>query len=94
MGRAINVPVFENILVKAAESGGGQQLKDMTDKEQKKAALVGRFTINDNISNTRSWNVLLLDDLFDTGASMEVACAALRTYAKIKNIYVAALTWK
>ncbi|EDL2203878.1 ComF family protein, partial [Salmonella enterica subsp. enterica serovar Typhimurium] len=27
-------------------------------------------------------------------ASMEAACAALRGYNKINNIYVAALTWR
>ena len=94
LGNVIKVPVFDDIIVMAAANTGGQQLKDMTTKEEKVAALTDRFTINDSITNTGHWNALLLDDLFDTGASMEVACAALKAYSKIKKVYVAALTWK
>ncbi len=93
LGRAINVPVFADLIVKATADTGGKQLKDMTTKAEKKAALMGRFTINDSIIDTACWNALLLDDLYDTGATMEVACAALRTYPKIEKVYVAALTW-
>jgi hypothetical protein len=39
-------------------------------------------------------HALLLDDLFDTGASMEAASAKLKTYSKINNVYAVALTWK
>jgi hypoxanthine phosphoribosyltransferase len=39
-------------------------------------------------------NALVLDDLFDSGASMEAACTVLRTYAKIDKIFIAAFTWK
>lgn len=39
-------------------------------------------------------DALVLDDLFDSGASMKAACSVLRTYAKIDKIFVAALTWK
>jgi len=94
LGRSLKVPVFENIVVKAANDGAGQQLKDMVTKEQKQAALEGKFTIADGIANTGKWNALVLDDLFDTGASMEAVCASLKTYQKIGKIYVAALTWK
>ena len=94
MGSTSDIPVFANIVVKAAADTGEQQLKDLTTKEQKVDALMGRFTIKDTITNAGRWNALLLDDLFDTGASMEAVCAALRTYPKIKKVYVAALTWK
>lgn len=43
---------------------------------------------------TVSGNLLLIDDLFDTGASMEAACAILRGIEAIGSIYVAALTCK
>ena len=66
----------------------------MATQAEKEAALMGRFAIKDTITNTGGWNALLLDDLFHTGASMTAVCAALRTYPKVKKIYVAALTWK
>ena len=94
LGTLIKVPVIEDIIVKAPAVTGGQQLKDMKNKEDKAAALQGRFLLQDSITNQGCWNALVVDDLFDTGASMEAACVTLRTYPKIKGIYVAALTWK
>jgi predicted amidophosphoribosyltransferase len=94
LGKLAGVSVFKDIVVKAPTAAGDPQLKDMDSKEDKVAALDGRFTIRDSITNLGRWNVLPVDDLFDTGASMEAACAVLRTYPKIARVYVAALTWK
>ena len=91
LGRLKAVPVFEGLLLRTATD---KPLKDMKLKDEKIAALHGRFRIEDEISNDGRWNVLLLDDLFDTGASMETAATALKTYGKVRRIYVAALTWK
>lgn len=85
---------FENLLVKVPAAAGAPSLKDLVGKEAKVATMKGRFTINDEIAQDGRWNVLLVDDLYDSGASMEAACAALRTYPKIDRIFVAALTWK
>jgi hypoxanthine phosphoribosyltransferase len=49
---------------------------------------------NGEITTDGRWNVLVVDDLFDSGASMDAACAVLRKYPKVGKIYVAALTWK
>ncbi|MGC4389638.1 ComF family protein [Hyphomicrobiales bacterium] len=87
------VSSFDNIIVKAA-STSGVTLKNLSTKAEKEAELEGRFSINDPISQQGKWNVLLLDDLYDSGASMEAATKALRTYPKIDKIYIAALTWK
>jgi hypoxanthine phosphoribosyltransferase len=70
------------------------ELKYLAGKEAKVEALQARFEINDAIQGNGRWNVLVVDDLFDTGASMEATCALLRSYNKIGEIYVAALTWK
>jgi predicted amidophosphoribosyltransferase len=93
LGRLADLPVFSTIVTKAAAPAGEPQLKNLNTKQEKVAALQGRFTINNGISNEGKWNALLLDDLFDTGASMEAVCAALRTYPKIDKIYAAAITW-
>lgn len=94
LAKRLRVSAFENLLVKLPVSAGAPALKDISGKEAKVEALKGRFTIQDEIDGEGSWNVLLVDDLFDTGASMEAACAKLRTYHKIDKIFVAALTWK
>lgn len=92
LGKLMAVPVFEKLLLK--DNDGATQLKNMRTKEEKEEALAGRFQIVDEIEGKGRWNALLIDDLFHTGASMEAACAALRSYAKIADVYVAALTWR
>jgi predicted amidophosphoribosyltransferase len=94
LAKAIGVKVFEDVVSKAAAEGGGVALKDLGTKEEKVAALAGRFTINDTIANEGKWNALVVDDLYDSGATMEAVCAALRTYKKINKIFVTTLTWK
>lgn len=90
LGRLVKVPVFDNLLLKAAD---GKPLKDLHTKAEKIEAIGNAFSVNDGIEGNGPWNVLLIDDLFDTGASMEAACQVLRAYPKVRKIYVAALTW-
>ncbi len=87
----VNRPCFDNLLLKAP---GGVSLKDLDTKEEKVAAIGNSFSVNPMITNEGRWNVLVIDDLFHTGASMEAACNALRGYNKVGNVYVAALTWR
>lgn len=91
LGTLTGKPVIENLLVRMAQS---QQLKDLTTKEEKKAVLKDAFKVEEVITNDGRWNALLVDDLFDTGASMEEATEVLKKYRKVGNVYVAALTWK
>lgn len=94
LGKLTDTPVFEEMIVKAPAPAGNPALKNLRTREEKDAALAGRITINKNIKNNGRWNALLLDDLFDTGATMDAVCQALRTYEKIDRIYAAAITWK
>lgn len=94
LGRLTDTPVFDNIIVKAPAPQGSPQLKNLHGREEKDAALQGRFSINPAITNEGCWNALLLDDLFDTGATMDAVSETLRTYKKINQVYAASLTWK
>jgi predicted amidophosphoribosyltransferase len=94
LGRLTDTPVFDNIIVKAPAPQGSPQLKNLHGREEKDAALQGRFSINPTITNEGCWNALLLDDLFDTGATMDAVSKTLRTYKKINQVYAASLTWK
>ncbi|PHM64677.1 Bifunctional protein PyrR [Xenorhabdus stockiae] len=91
VARLINSPFFDGILLKAT---GGTSLKNLSNKEEKEEAIGNSFSIEDTIKNEGKWNVLLVDDLFHTGATMEAACNALSSYSKVKSIYVATLTWR
>ncbi|VBQ36400.1 ComF family protein [Burkholderia pseudomallei] len=90
LGKIVGKPVFNNILHKAPT---GQALKDIGSKADRAKALEGKIVLNEAITNDGRWNVLLVDDRYDTGASLEAACAVLRTYAKVGNVYVATATW-
>lgn len=94
LGRITGIPVLDNIVVKSPAPEGSPQLKNLHSREKKDAALQGRFSINPSITNDGCWNALLLDDLFDTGATMDAVCKALRTYNKINRVYAASITWK
>ncbi len=94
LSRLTNIPVFDKLVVKAPLPAGSTPLKDLKSREDKEAALAGCLSLNDCITNEGHWNVLLLDDLFDTGATMDAVSQVLRTYGKINRIYAAAITWK
>lgn len=73
-----------------------KSLKNAGSKEEKLALLKDKFSTHQSLSNEENGplNILLLDDLFDSGASMEEASKALQGCRSIQNVYVVALTWK
>jgi len=91
LSKLVDKPYFDNLLLKAP---GGISLKNLSSKEEKIKTIGNSFSVNSIITNEGSWNVLIIDDLYHTGASMEAACAVLNSYTKVENIYVAALTWR
>jgi predicted amidophosphoribosyltransferase len=95
LARRMNVPFFSNIVVRAP-SVTGIRLKDLATKEEKDAELAGKFSIHDGIAgiDIGKGNALLIDDLFDSGASMQAVTATLKAFDRIAGVYVAALTWK
>lgn len=84
----LKVYCSEDTLVKVKSTGA---MKDLTTYGERVAALNGCFEVHDTI-NKGPWNALVVDDLYDTGASLEAACTALRNYANIKSISVIAMT--
>lgn len=91
LGKLVGTPVFTELLLKAPN---GKSLKDLSTKQEKIDAIGGSLSVNDCIEGDDRHNLLLVDDLFDTGASMQAACKVLSAYPKVRKIYVAALTWK
>lgn len=68
-------------------------MKDIASRQEKIDAIMGAFTVYDVLENGQ-YDVLIVDDLFDTGSSLEAATNVLRGYNKIRNIFVTAVTRK
>ena len=88
--RLNDIPCYEDLLVKTSKT---PPMKDIADREERVSTLMGAFTAYD-VLDEGLYNALIIDDLFDTGSSLEAATNILRGYNKIQNIYVATVTRK
>ena len=94
LGKLTGKLYADKLLMKNPPSPGLPQIKDLGTKAEKVEALSQRFTLNEAfITNDGKWSALLVDDRYDSGASVEAACAVLRKYAKIGKLFVATCTW-
>lgn len=84
----MGVPFLDNVLVKTVHTA---QMKDIPVRQDRVNALCSAFVVNDVLPDGKH-DVLIVDDLYDTGSSLEAATIMLRKYAKIQNIFVATLT--
>ena len=84
----MGVPFLDNVMVKTAHTA---QMKDIPVRQDRVNALCSAFRVNDVLADGKH-DVLIVDDLYDTGSSLEAATIMLRKYAKIQNIFVATLT--
>lgn len=66
------------------------QLKTIEDKEQRKEILKDAFSITDGILAGK--NVLLFDDLFRSGETLNAACDIIKNKGKAANVYVLTIT--
>lgn len=82
-------PYFDNLLIKKQHT---DSMKNIPSRSEKIQALTSAIGFEDHIKNEGRWDVLILDDLFGSGASLEVATKVLSTYDKVNDIYVAAFT--
>lgn len=80
------------IITRIAPKENERPLKDIKDYNEKIEALKGKISLNDTIKDGCQ-NVLVIDDLFDSGATMNAVCNKLRAYSKIRKIYVVAITY-
>lgn len=91
LSRICNLVCLPNLLHKVPN---GRSLKDLNGFDEKIAAIGDSLSVSPVLTGARTYNILLVDDLYHTGASMYAACNALRKYNRIGEIYVAALTWR
>lgn len=84
----LGVPCIEDLLTKTNRT---PQMKDIALRDDRLKALASVLKIKDVLPDGKH-NVLVVDDVYDSGSSLEAASRALRGYSKIQKIYVATAT--
>jgi predicted amidophosphoribosyltransferase len=90
LSERMGIPCLENLLIKNQNT---PQMKDISSRDEKVDTLVKAFSVNDVLGDGL-YDILIIDDIYDTGSSLEAATKVLKGYTKIRNIYVATATRK
>ena len=87
LGAHIGIPVCEDCLVKVKET---PQLKNVQDFPTRAKILESAFTVSSE--KTRRKNVLVFDDLYQSGATLNAIVGILNSAGLVANVYVLAVT--
>ena len=95
LAKITGTPCINNLLVKSQLT---RQMKDVSSRQERIELLMKAFKIDDVVVDEKlpetGYNVLIVDDLYDTGSSLEAATQTLRQCDKISQIFVATATRK
>ena len=83
----LKIPFHDDLLVKTKET---PELKDVYEYKKRMELLKNAFDIGSNVLNGKS--ILLLDDLYRSGATLNAITAILYNQGGVHNVYVLALT--
>jgi predicted amidophosphoribosyltransferase len=67
------------------------QIKDIPTRQEKIETLNGAVSINENLG-ADSCSILLIDDIYSSGASIEAVCSAIKKYKLVQKIFVVVLS--
>lgn len=87
MGDRLGIALHDNILINAKEKS---ELKNVFDFHERLEILKGNYIINGELIKGK--NILLFDDLYRSGATLNAATEALYQKGKAEKIYVLTLT--
>ncbi len=88
LGKRNNVVVLKNVLIK---SNGGTELKNVEEVEDRQELLKASMSLKEGV-NLKDKNVLLVDDLYRSGTTLNVAADLLYDEAEVENVYVLTMT--
>lgn len=88
LGTRLNIPVLGDLLKKKE---GGEELKNVEGPEERKKLLEANLYFEDT-ADIEDKKVLLLDDLYRSGATLSVATDLLRKEGKAKNVFALTMT--
>lgn len=88
VGNKLNVPVDFDFVKKVKNT---QQLKSIDDSAQRQKIIQGAFEVID-IEKYRNKKVLIIDDLFRSGTTVNELTSTLYNKANVENVYIVTLT--
>lgn len=84
---ALSTPIDNDYLIKTKNT---EQLKEIEDQAERLKILEGSFNVQDTRYQNRK--VLLFDDLFRSGTTLNEITKTLYNLGKVQNVYVVTLT--
>lgn len=87
MGRLCGLPIDFQILKKLKSTS---QLKEIDDPSKRKEVLNGAFSIQNN--SLAGKNILLFDDLYRSGETLNAVCDIIINQGQAKSVYVLTIT--
>lgn len=87
IGRLTNLAVDFNSIKKIKSTA---QLKEMESSPERKEMLKDAFSINDSFLSGK--NILIFDDLYRSGETLNAVCDIIIKTGKVKNVYVLTIT--
>ena len=87
-GGGVNKPVDFNFITKIKQT---QPIKEIENFEERQAILRGVFAVMDE-NIYRGKKILLVDDLYRSGSTLNEVTRTLYEKAHVNNVYVAVLT--
>lgn len=87
IGKHSGLPIDFQILKKLKSTS---QLKEIEDPKRRKEVLTGAFSIQNNSLTGK--NVLLFDDLYRSGETLNAVCDIIINQGKAKSVYVLTIT--
>jgi competence protein ComFC len=88
LGEHRGVEVIEDALLKVP---GGPELKNVQDPDERRALLEASLELSDEV-DLRDADILLLDDLYRSGATLSVATDLLLTQGQVARVRVLTMT--
>ncbi|MCX7834624.1 MAG: phosphoribosyltransferase family protein, partial [bacterium] len=87
IAQKLRIEFYQNVLVRTRS---GTSLKNIDDPEQRQKELKGAFSVNSQLLARK--NVLLVDDLYRSGSTLNEATNVLHSQGNVSYVYVITMT--
>lgn len=87
LSSCLNIPIHDDVLIKTKNT---PELKDVYEYEKRMKLLKNAFSVRGKMLNGK--NILLIDDLYRSGATLNAVTEMLYKQGSVRNVYVLTLT--